>query len=236
MDLPLSLGQQRRSGPERAGVPVVVLGVAALAAASVGFSTFLFLGPYQSVTSDLKRRSGELRAFQSEAEARAKEINRLRHDMVEVQGASGDIVTAEGRLRYELKRLKADLEQRLGPTGAIVTAGPRRVLVQFPEEAVFDARGPWLSKAGQDALQALAQVVGDRVRRVMIAAPLGSATVPRWVRPQYPMPGDLSAARAGNALRALVKDGVHAEEVLAVVGTLETGNDEAATLGVELEL
>jgi hypothetical protein len=61
--------------------------------------------------------------------------------------------------------------------------------------------------------------------------------VPRWIRPQYPTPGDLSAARTGNALRALVKGGVHTEVVLAVIGSLAPEDpDTPATLDFELEL
>jgi hypothetical protein len=71
---------------------------------------------------------------------------------------------------------------------------------------------------------------------VLIAAPMGAASVPRWIRAQLPTPADLAAVRAGNALKAAVKGGMRAETVLAVIGSLTTDQPEATpTLDFEIE-
>jgi len=109
-------------------------------------------------------------------------------------------------------------------------------VVRFPEEKIFEARGPWLSRPGQESVQALGQLLADRAQRVVIAAPMGAGTVPRWVREQLPTPADLSAARAGNALKTLVKGGARARSVLAVVGALAPEQGGVPALELEIEL
>lgn len=213
------------------------LGALALGAAGVGFAVYVYAVPYQRLAVELKRRSGELRSVASEAEARRMELDRLRSDLKEVQGARNQHLTEEGRARSDLKVIKTQLEERLAGAKVQVHLEARRMLVRFPEETLFEARGPWFTRAGQEAIETFARTVGDRAGRVLVAAPMGGEAVPRWVRAQYPTPADLSAARAGNALRALAKAGVRADSTLAVIGLL-AGPDEAnapATLDIELE-
>jgi hypothetical protein len=136
-----------------------------------------------------------------------------------------------------MKAVKARIDERLAGAGADVTIGAHRMLVRFAEDKIFNARGPWLSKSGQEAVESLGQLLGSRPRRVVIAAPMGGATVPRWIRAQLPTPADLSASRVGNVLRAVVKGGVRSETVLAVIGTLASDAPGVLpTLDFEIEL
>jgi hypothetical protein len=131
------------------------------------------------------------------------------------------------------------IAEQLGAVAPAISLGPHRMLVRFTEEKLFDARGPYLTRAGQEAIQTLGQLLGVQVHRVVIAAPMGGAVPPRWIRPQLPTPADLSAARAGNALKAVVKGGVRAETVLAVIGTFAADSpdspDAIPSLDFEIE-
>jgi hypothetical protein len=200
----------------------------ALAAAVGGFAGYLYLVPFRGARAELKRREAELRAAQTAVEVSRQELVRLRP---EVQGTPGQDA---GDLA--LRRLKAELAQRL--TGAQLILARHHLLVRFAEEAAFESRGPWLSKSGLGAVQTVAQALGGRAHRVLVAAPMGSSPVPRWVRDRLLLetPGDLSAARAGNTMRALVKAGLRTEAVLTVVGSLSADEPGApATLELELE-
>jgi hypothetical protein len=212
-------GSGSTSDPQ--GLSTLALVALAVGAAGFGFGAYFYAVPYHRKAAQLEQVSRELRT-------RTEAASRHRMDV------QGEDVAA--RILAEMKALQAQIDQRLGSAGASVTLGPRRMLLRFPEEKVFESRGPWLSKPGQEALQTLAQLLGTRTHRLVIAAPMGSATVPRWIRGQLPTPADLSAARAGNALKAVVKGGVRAETVLAVIGTLTTDAAAApATLDFEIE-
>jgi flagellar motor protein MotB len=190
----------------------------AFGAAGFGFGTYFYLVPFQRKAAEVKRLSGELQAAR-QAPARRSPVEER-----------------EAQARQQLAAVQAEVERKLGPAGVVVTPGPHRLRIRFPEDRLFDARGPYLSKPGQEAVQTLGQVLGTRVRRVVIAAPMGSATVPRWIRGELPTPADLSAARAGNALKAVVKGGVRAETVYAVIGSLASDDPAApATLDLEVE-
>jgi flagellar motor protein MotB len=228
--------QQRRS----AGFPWLTLAAVVglgLGAAGIGFAGYVYFVPYRHMLIDLKRRSGELRALRTTAEASQKELDRVKVDFAEVQGARNQRLTAEGRVRTDLKLMKTELEQRLGGAGVTVTLEPHKLVAALPEDAVFDARGPVLTRQGQDAIRAVAEVIGDKAARLLVAAPMGGVPLARWVRAQFPTPGDLSAARVGNVLKALARDGAQAQNILAVVGTVAPAADadKPATLEFELE-
>ncbi len=208
----------------------------ALAAAGVGFAGYVYGVPYQRLLTELKRRASELRAAGTAAEAGRKEVERLKQDLAEVRGARNMSLGAEGRIRSDLKLIKTQVEQRL-PAGVAVVLEPRRMLIRFHEDAVFEARGPRLAKTGHEALTTLAEILADKASRLLIAAPMGGASPPRWVRAQFPSDADLSAARAVAALTALANAGVQAEAALAVVGSLAAPKnpDAPATLDIEVE-
>lgn len=217
--------------------PLLHVGALALAAAGVGFGAYTYFVPYQRQLTELKRRSGELRAVSTENEVRRKEVDRLKHDYSEVQGARNERLSVEGRIRSDLKVLKAQIEERLAPTGVQVVLSARRMMIRFSEDAIFDARGPVIHKAGQEALQALAEMLGDRTARLIISAPTGGVALARWVRVQFPTAADLSAARTGNTLKALAKAGIRADSALAVIGLMAAPEDPStpATLEIEIE-
>jgi flagellar motor protein MotB len=195
--------------------------VAALAfgAAGFGFGAYFYLVPFQRKAAQLDRVQKELRA--------RTEKPRL------CVSLESENITAH--LEARVKSLGAQIQYQLSTATPTVTPGGTRLVVRFPEEKIFEARGPWLSKPGQQAVQSLGQLLASQAHRVVIAAPMGSGTVPRWIRGQLPTPADLSAARAGNALKSLVKGGVQAPAVLAVVGSL--GEAEGPpVLELEIEL
>jgi hypothetical protein len=208
----------RRLPPEAQGASLALVLALAFGAAGFGFGAFFYLVPFH-------RKAAQLTQAQKELRARAEVRPRM-----DVQGQD-----AAERLQSAMKSLQSQVEEKVGSAGAVVTLGPTRMLVRFPEEKLFDSRGPWFNKVGQDAVQTLGQVLGARVHRVVIAAPMGAGTVPRWVRPQLPTPADLSAARTGTALKALVKGGVRAETVLAVIGTV-TADDAVGTPTLDFEI
>jgi flagellar motor protein MotB len=209
------------SAPVSGGPGVSLLAAAALAfgAAGLGFGAFFYLVPYHRKIAQLDRLGKELAA---------RPANRPH---VDVQGQD-----AGARAQSQMKALQTKIADQLAGAAPTVTPGAHRMLVRFSEEKLFDARGPYLTKAGQETIQTLGQLLGAQVHRVVIAAPMGGATVPRWIRAQLPTPADLSAARAGNALKAVVKGGVRAETVLAVIGTFTADQpDGTPTLDLEIE-
>jgi len=202
------------------GLSTLLVAALAFGAAGFGFGSYFYFVPFQRKAAQLDRVQKELRA---------RSEPRPRMDV-----RSEDAAT---RARNAMKSFKTEVEARLATAGATVILGPTRMIVRFPEERIFEARGPWLSKPGQELVQELGGILGARAHRVVIAAPMGNGTVPRWVKAQLPTPADLSAARAGNALKLLVKGGIRAEVVLAVVGSLqaEAGVEGAPTLDFEIE-
>jgi hypothetical protein len=196
--------------------------VAALAigAAGFGFGSFFYIVPYRRTTALLDKAQKELRA-------RPEPSARRRVDVEHEDTAA--------RIRAEMQALKTAVEAQLAAAGATVTVGSTRMIVRFPEDKIFEARGPWLSKPGQELVQQLGGLLAGHSHRVVISAPMGNGTVPRWIKGQLPTPADLSAARAGNALKSAVKGGVQADVVLAVVGSLAAA-DPAAPPTLEFEI
>lgn len=227
-------------GLQRQAVQVwVYLGALALASAGLGFGGYIYAGPYQKAATDLKRCAGDVMTARAEAASQQMELNRLKEDLSDARGSSNPSVTAEHRRRSELRLLKADVESRLAAAPFKMTVTPTRLRLRFPEDNLFEARGPAVSAAGQQVMSTLAAILKARpTTRILIAAPMHGAQVPRWTRAQYPTAADLSAARSGAALRHLVRAGVRSKTMLAVIGTL-TDADEAAgapTLEFEIEL
>jgi hypothetical protein len=202
------------------GISLLAMAALAVGAAGFGFGAFFYLVPYHRKAAQLDRANKEL--------ATRPPANRSHVD-VQAQDAAA-------RTQGQLKALQVRVADQLGAAAPAITIGPHRMLVRFSEEKLFDARGPYLTRAGQEALQTLGQLLGAQVHRVVIAAPMGGANVPRWIRAQLPTPADLAAARAGNALKAAVKGGVRAETVLAVIGSLTADQPDATpTLDFEIE-
>jgi hypothetical protein len=202
------------------GVSTAVVAALAFGAAGFGFGAYFYLVPFQRKAVQLELAQRELRARGDSPRSR-----------VGVQSEDPAV-----RVQANMKSLQGQIEEKLAAAYPAVTLSPTRLVVRFPEEKLFEARGPWLSKPGQESVQALGQLLADRVHRVVIAAPMGSGTVPRWIREQLPTPADLSAARAGNALKAVVKGGVRAPSVLAVVGSLTAEEGGGPALEFEIEL
>ena len=208
------------SPPETKGLSVLMVAALAVGAAGFGFGTFFYLVPYQRKSAQVERLSKEVQAARTAAATPRKSPTEERNE----------------RIAADLAALRADIDRQLAAASPVVTLGTNRLRISFSEERLFDARGPWLSKPGQETLQTLGELLGSRAGRVVIAAPMGSATVPRWVKAQLPTPADLSAARAGNALKALVKGGVRAQTVFAVIGSLGSDDPNApATLDLDVE-
>ncbi len=224
---------QRSSGY----LPWLALGGLASAAAGVGFAGYVYFAPYQRVLTQLKRQGADLTAARTALEAKTKEVERLKEDLTEVRGARNQRLSVEGRTRVELKLIKGQIEEKLAPAGVKVTMEARRMVIRFPEDAVFQGRGALLGEPGLKAVQLVAQAVGDKAGRVLVAAPMGGTAVARWVRGDFPTAADLSAARSGNVLRELVKAGLRAPSTIAVIGST-TGPEAAnehATLDIEVD-
>jgi flagellar motor protein MotB len=213
----------RLAGPPPADLPgfsVAAVLALSLGAAGFGFGAFFYLVPFQRKSAEVTRLTKDLQRASAQPVA-------TRPSPVEER---------EEATQAQLKALEGEVRQRLGPLGVTTTIEPHRLRIRFAEERLFDARGPYLSKSGQEALQTLGQLLGDRVQRVVIAAPMGGATVPRWIRGELPTPADLSAARSGTVLKMLIKGGVRAPTVFAVIGSLAADDPAAlATLDVEVE-
>jgi flagellar motor protein MotB len=201
------------------GLPLLMVAALAVGAAGFGFGAYFYAVPFHRKAAQLERAQKELAA---------RPLARRR---VDVQGED-----VAARTAAQLKALEAQVRQQLDAAGATVTVGANRLVVRFTDEKLWDAHGPKLATAGQEAVQALGGLLGPRVHRVVISAPMGNAIVPRWVKGLLPTPADLSAARAGNALKAAVKGGARAETVLAVVGTLALPDTEGSpSLDFEIE-
>jgi flagellar motor protein MotB len=210
----------RGAPPAPEGLSTLLVAALAFGAAGFGFGAYFYLVPFQGKAAQLDRAQKELRA---RAEPLRPRVDAMADDPA-------------GRLQWQMKSLQTQIETQLSVSTPTVTVGASRLLVRLPEERIFEARGPWLSKPGQEALQTLGRLLATRPHRVVIAAPMGAGTVPRWIRGQLPTPADLSAARAGNALKSLVKGGVLAPSVLAVVGSLGGVEVGGPVLEVEIEL
>jgi hypothetical protein len=202
------------------GVSPVSTVALALGVAGVAFGAFFYLVPFHHKAAQVDKLTREL--------ASRPPANRPH---VDVQGQD-----AAAREQSQMKALEEKIAEQLAAAAPAVSIGPHRMLVRFSEEKLFDARGPYLSKAGQEAIQTLGQLLGAQVHRVIIAAPMGGANVPRWIRSQLPTPADLSAARTGNALKAAVKGGARADTMLAVIGSLTMDRPDATpSLDFEIE-
>src|SRR4051812_10174480 len=171
----MSRPQRQAAGPAE-GPSIALVAALAFGAAGFGFGAYFYLVPFQRRAAQLARAQKELRAHGESARPR-----------MDFKGED-----PAARLQIEMKSLQARIEDKLAAAYPTVTLSATRLLVRFPEEKLFEARGPWLSKPGQESVQALGQLLADRVHRVVIAAPMGSGTVPRWVREQLPLPVDLS--------------------------------------------
>lgn len=202
----------------RSPSPLALVAVA-FGAAGFAFGAYFYIVPFQRKSAQVERLTRELAARPS---ARTGKVDLQSQD-------------AAAREQSEMKVLQEQIGRELASVSPTITIGAHRMRVRLGDD-LFDARGPYLTKTGQEAIQALGQLLGARAHRVVIAAPMGGANVPRWIRGQLPTPADLSGARAGNALKAAVKGGVRAEVVLAVIGTLAVEEPDAApTLDFEIE-
>lgn len=202
----------------------------ALAAAAIGFAGFTYAVPYTRVSRELKRRSGELLAERAEASAKRSELAAIKRDLA---GSGGD-ANAEGIWRTDLKVTASTVEQRLAGSGAKVTVDGRTLHVSFPEDALFDGRGPWLSKSGQAAIESIADVLARQAGRILVAAPMGGGRPPRWVADKFPSAGEMAAERVRTMVRALAKANPPAGTVWGV--TLGAVGPENSSPTLELEI
>lgn len=236
-----ALGADVRESPRAGaggglGTSLLTLFAAALGAAGVGFGAYVYAVPYARVSRELKRQSGELMAEQTQLETQLRELEQIKQDLAQTRGPSA---LAEGAWRVDFKLIAAGYERKLGELGlkgARVDLQAARLRVVFPEDAVFDGRGPWFTKNAQAALEALGQSVGSKAGRVVITAPMAGGKVPAWVRDTHPTPADLSAARVRTALKALQKGGVPGASLWGVTAGGPTGaEDGPATLELDIE-
>jgi flagellar motor protein MotB len=215
--------------PQSQGLlPVLLLTALAVAAAAIGFGAYLYAVPYQRLLAQ-SRRAPPPAAAPAAASATAGTAA-----PAAAPGRAAD--PAETRWMTEMTALKAELEQRLAASGVKVTLGPHRMRVSFPEDSIFGSRGPWLNKAGQEVMQTVVAVVANRANRMVVSAPMGAVPVAKWVRAEFPTAGDLSAARASNALKALAKAGIQVEKVYAVIATVVSAEDATGPATLDLEL
>lgn len=213
--------------------PWVHLAAVGFGAAGLGFGTYVYQVPWKTVQLELKRRSGELRSVKNQAEAHKAELDRLKKELGEVYAA--DAKARDGRRQADMRVIKAAVESRIRDPGIAVKLEPRAVRVRFDEQALFDARGPMITREGQARLQVLADIVSRRAARIRISAPMGGAQPPKWVRSELPSAADLSTARARAALRVLLRSGVSSDEAFAVVGGDGLPGAEEPSLDVEIE-
>ena len=218
--------------PQSQGLlPVLLLTALAVAAAAIGFGAYLYTVPYQRLLAQSRR------APPAAAAPAAASTTAATADPAAPAAAPGRAADpAETRWMTEMTALKAELEQRLAASGVKVTLGPHRMLVSFPEDSIFGSRGPWLNKAGQEVMQTVVAVVANRANRMVVSAPMGAVPVAKWVRAEFPTAGDLSAARASNALKALAKAGIQVEKVSAVIATVVSAEDATGPATLDLEL
>lgn len=198
----MSPRQQDRPEAFASGPSLPTLLALALAAMAIGFAGFTYAVPYARAVRELKRKSGELLAERADAAAKRSELTAIKRDLA---AQSGGDVSAEGTWRTDLKVTAATVQQRLAGVGAKVGIEGRTLRVTFPEDALFDGRGPWFSKQGQSAIDSISQVLAQQAGRILVAAPMGGAKPPRWVADKYPNPGDLAAERVRTTIRALAK-------------------------------
>ncbi len=214
--------------------PFLHIGSLALAAGGVGFAIYVYTVPYRQILTELKRRSGEVRQVKTADSGHRKEIDRLRQDLFDAKGSSQGM-GEEGRHRSAMKFLKAQLQDRLKNSGAVVQAEGKVLRLRFGEDAMFDARGAALSKAGQAALQAMSEVVAVTAARVLVSAPMAGAGVPKWARAEFASPGDLSMARVRNAVRHLTRVGMKPESVVGVIVGGASVPSQSPTLDIDIE-
>jgi flagellar motor protein MotB len=215
--------------------PLLHIAALALAAGGVGFAIYVYTVPYRQLLTELKRRSGEVRQVKTADAGHKKEIDRLRQDLVDAKGQSSQSLGEEGRHRSAMKFLKAQLQDRLKDSGAVVQAEGKLLRLRFGEDAMFDARGAVLGKAGQAVLLAMSEVVAAAAVRVLVSAPMAGAGVPKWARAEFASPGDLSMARVRNVVRHLTRVGMKPESVVGVIVGAAAVPSQDPTLDIEIE-
>jgi hypothetical protein len=208
--------------------------LAALGAAGVGFGLYIYAVPWKAAQNELKRRTGELRSARNEALARGKELQQLERELEEIRSSTS--TTAEGRRRTELRVIRAAIENRLRGSKAVLSSTAHVLHLRFPEDELFDARGPALSRDGQGRLQALAELLTNRTVAVRVSAPMGGGLPPKWARGEFPSGADFSTARARAGLRAMLRAGLDSAVGFAVVGGGgPTGEEGSPSLDIEIE-
>lgn len=195
----------------------------AVGAAGIGFGGFLYAVPYSRVVRELKRREGEVLSDQAELSAQRRELEQIKHDLVQTRGPAN---SAEVQWRSSFKVISANILEKLADAHVTVALDGRRMLVSFPEDSLFEGHGPSLTRPGQAAIETVAQLVGDRAGRMLVSAPMGAARVPRWAQEQYPTPAEFSAARVKSVVRVLTR---HGADTGSVWGVTAAGPSNTAT-------
>jgi flagellar motor protein MotB len=202
-------------------------------AAGLGFGLYVHQVPFRGLQGELKRRAMELKTLRNEAERAKLEIERLRGDVRDANRARQAKPTHDRR--PEVVALRLLLEERLKGVEVTVVGDRGRVRVRFPENDLFDARGPVITREGQERLRELGRLVAGHALLVRISAPLGNAAVARWTKAQFRNPTDFSVARVRNALRALERSGLPDDVLVGVIAATSPEGQAAATLDVEIE-
>lgn len=177
----------------------------AFGAGGLGFAVYLFLVPYGKAEDELQRRSNEILAGRAQVAELQKERDRLKAEGGRA-AVSQDRALRMAKFRGAVEPLTARLRKDLA--GAEVQSSEERIVVRFPEEAVFEGKGADLSEAGENTLKSFGDLVKEMSGvRILVTARLDKTPVPRDMRDLFPTNWELGAARATNCVRFLADDG-----------------------------
>lgn len=213
--------------------PLLHIAALGLGAAGLGFGLYVHQVAFRGLQGELRRRNAELKSLHNEADRAKLQIERLRGDLRDAARAREAKPTHDRRPGVVALRML--LEERCKGAQVTLLGDRGRVRVRFQENDVFDARGPVLSRDGQERLSQLGQLVVGQALLVRVSAPLGEAAVARWTRTLFRDPTDLSVARVRNALRVFERSGLPEGVLVGVIATAAPDAQHAATLDVEIE-
>lgn len=186
------------------------------------------LAKVQKQEADLDARSKEQEAKLAEAQKRADELKKLLEGSTADRDKLDKLLAATNSQLEELGKQKAAAEARAATYKALtdrlrsmIDAGKLtvkirkgRMLIELPNDVLFDSGSATLKKAGQDAIAQVAEALTQFSDRQFLVA--GHTDDQRIHTRRFPSNWELSTERAVTVTRFLVEKGMKPEQLGAV--------------------
>jgi len=209
-----------------------------LAALGVGFAGYVYVVPYQKVSTALRTRTGELDKQRDATDELVAERDKLKAEVGKREGDAQDKAANDAKQRQTLEALGAELKLALAAVGGGVSVDEGRVRITLGVPALFEQpTSTVISPQGETALKIVVAGLKKTGFRARAKAKLVPSPPPRELG-QFKNIGEFEMLRAGRVMLVLAANGVAADH-LAVVGELpgprKTKNGVPDRLDIEIE-